>query len=83
MRKNYKDFIDTPHNEEEKAEFDEVYEKYKDMFKTDAVFIGVISRKVYGKNRKKRARFGSYIMDRTLLDLYEENKESPMLEYLK
>ena len=83
MRKEYKNFIDTPENEEEKAEFDKIYEKYKNMFKTGAVFIGVISRKIYGKNKKKRARFGDYMMDRTLLDLYEENRESPNLEYLK
>jgi len=83
MRKKYKDFIDTPENEEEKTEFDKFYEKYKDMFKTDALFIGVIARKIYGKNKKKRDRFGHYMMDRTLLELYEENKEKPTLEYLK
>ena len=83
MRKRYKDFIDTPHNEEEKAEFDEIYEKYNDMFKTDVIFIGVISRKIYGKNKKKRARFGDYMMDRTLLDLYKETKQLPRFEYLK
>ena len=83
MKKRYKGFIDTPDNEEEKAEFDKLYEKYKDMFKMDAVFIGVIARKIYGKNKKKRGRFGDYMMDRTLLDLYEETKEKPTLEYLK
>ncbi|TFG12360.1 MAG: hypothetical protein EU535_06300 [Promethearchaeota archaeon] len=83
MMRKYKDMIDTPDNEEEKEEFDKVYDKYKDMFKTDTFFIGVISRKVYGKNKKKRVRFGNYMMDRTLLELYKEVKEKPNLEYLK
>ena len=83
MGKMYKDLIDTPDNEEEKEEFDKIYEKYDDMFKMDALFIGVIARKIYGKNKKKRERFGHYMMDRTLLDLYEETKEKPTLEYLK
>ena len=83
MRKKYKNFIDTPENEVEKAEFDKIYEKYKEMFKTDVVFIGVIARKLFGKNKKKRGRFGDYMMDLTLLDVYQERKEGPAVEYLK
>jgi len=74
MRKRYKSLLETPKSKEEKEEFDRFYEEYKEMFKTRPYFIGIICRKLFGNDKKKRIRFGDYASDRTLLDLYEESK---------
>jgi hypothetical protein len=83
MKKIYRELTDAPKNENEKKEFDQLYEEYKDMFKTDPIFIGVICRKVFGNNKKKRYRFGEYATDKTLLELYKENKVNKTCEIFK
>ena len=83
MRKRYRKLVDTPKDDQEKAEFDKLYEEYKEMFKWDPHFIGVICRKLFGNNKKKRFRFGQYATDRTLLELYEESKKSKQKSYLR
>ncbi|NVM46677.1 MAG: hypothetical protein HWN79_17360 [Candidatus Lokiarchaeota archaeon] len=68
--------VDAPKDEQEKEEFNKLYEEYKEMFKTGPVFVGIICRKIFGNNKKKRYRFGEYATDRALLELYEESKDS-------
>jgi len=83
MKKKYRRLTDTAKNEEERAEFDKYFEKYKEMFKKDFIFIGIIGRKLLGNDKKKRYRFGDYIADKTLLELYEESKVNKTTEFLK
>jgi len=83
MKKKYRVLVDAPKNEREKEEFDKVYEKYKEMFKTDMVFIGIICRKLFGNDKKKRYRFGEYAGDRTFLEIYEESKANKTTSYLR
>lgn len=68
--------VDAPKDEQEKEEFDKLYEEYREMFKTGPVFVGIICRKTYGNDKKKRYRFGEYAIDRALLELYEESKDN-------
>lgn len=83
MKKRYRKLVDAPKNEQEKEEFDKFYEEYKDMFKTDPYFIGIICRKVFGNDKKKRYRFGEYATDRVFLELYEESKVNKTANYLR
>jgi hypothetical protein len=83
MRKRYKLLIDTPKDKEEISEFDTLYEQYKEMFKIDPIFIGIISRRLFGNDKKKRFRFGDYMLDKTFMEAYEESKLKKPIEYLK
>ncbi|MFX1297859.1 MAG: hypothetical protein ACFFD2_23810 [Promethearchaeota archaeon] len=83
MRKRYRRLVDAPKNEQEKEEFDKFYEEYKEMFKTDPCFIGIICRKLFGNDKNKRVRFGEYAADRTVLELYEEIKKNKPPTYLR
>lgn len=82
MKKRYRNLVDAPKNEQEKKEFDRFYEDYKEMFKTDPLFIGIICRKLFGNDKKKRVRFGAYAADTAFLELYEESKEIKTTTYL-
>jgi len=53
MKKSYRKLVDAPKNEQKKEEFDKFYEDYKEMFKTDSLFIGVICRKLFGNDKRK------------------------------
>jgi len=83
MKKRYSRLSDTPKTKEEKEEFDKLYEEYKEMFKTDPIFIGIMCRKLFGNDKKKRYRFGEYVADKTLLELYKESKVNKTTEFLK
>jgi len=82
MKMRYRKLVDAPKSREEKEEFDRFYEDYKEMFKTDPLFIGIICRKLFGNDKKKRVRFGAYASDTALLELYEECKENKTTTYL-
>lgn len=83
MKKKYQILIDAPKSKEEKEEFDKIYEEYKEMFKAGPTFIGIICRKFFGNDKKKRVRFGEYATDRILLDLYEDSKGNETTSYLR
>lgn len=83
MRKRYRRLVDAPKNKEEIEIFDGIYEDYKEMFKKDFIFIGIIGRKLFGNDKKRRYRFGEYTSDKIILEFYEESKTEKSLEYLK
>jgi len=83
MRKRYKMLVDAPKNDKEKEEFDNIYGEYKEMFKTDPIFIGIICRKLFGNDKKKMYRFREYMLDKTFMEVYKESKLQKPIDYLK
>jgi len=83
MKKRDRRLADAPKNEQEKDEFDIFFEEYEEMFKTDPLFIGVICRKLFSNDKKKRFRFDEYVTDRALIELYEESKVNKTTSYLR